>query len=267
METYRLKNIAILILLLLNAFLLLLLGYQYLQSKQTASDTVEQMHTLFSDSQLTLSDSIDLLEPVLSPMLLSRSTSAETAIADTLLGGDTESASQGGGIYSYTSEAGSIQFRSGGSFDGTRLSLPVEDISDFVLSFCDNFGYQDIHMQITGRSGTASATQYVAGVPILGCGVTLVFRNGQLVSVSGFHVSIENAVLDTDEQLTCASALVRFLDYRSSAGIICSEVTGVGCLYSLQSTSSTLRLAPVWQVETDTYTYLVDASSGEISRS
>ena len=46
METYRLKNIAILILLLLNAFLLMLLGYQYLQSRQTASDTVEQLHTI-----------------------------------------------------------------------------------------------------------------------------------------------------------------------------------------------------------------------------
>ena len=34
METRRLKNIAILILLLLNAFLLLLLGYQYLQAEE-----------------------------------------------------------------------------------------------------------------------------------------------------------------------------------------------------------------------------------------
>lgn len=267
METYRLKNIAILILLLLNAFLLMLLGYQYLQSKQTAADTVEQLHALFSDSQLALSDSIDLLEPVLSPMLLSRSTAAESSIANALLGGNTESASQGGGIYSYTSGAGSLQFRSGGSFDGTQLSLPVDDISEFVVSFCDDFGYQDVHMQITGSSGTATATQYVAGVPIRDCGVTFVFNGGRLVSVSGLHISLENAVLDTDEQLTCASALVRFLDYRSSAGIICSEVTGVRCIYSLQSTSSTLRLAPVWQVETDTYTYLVDASSGEISRS
>ena len=205
METYRLKNIAILILLLLNAFLLMLLGYQYLQSKQTAADTVEQLHALFSDSQLALSDSIDLLEPVLSPMLLSRSTAAESSIANALLGGNTESASQGGGIYSYTS----------GSFDGTQLSLPVGDISEFVVSFCDDFGYQDVHMQITGSSGTATATQYVAGVPIRDCGVTFVFSGGRLVSVSGLHISLENAVLDTDEQLTCASALVRFLDYRS----------------------------------------------------
>lgn len=62
METYRLKNIAILILLLLNIFLLMLLGYQYLQSRQTASDTVEQLRTLFSDNQLTLDGSVDVMQ-------------------------------------------------------------------------------------------------------------------------------------------------------------------------------------------------------------
>ena len=266
LETYRLKNIAILILLLLNAFLLMLLGYQYLQSRQTASDTVEQLHTLFADSQLTLSDSVDPLEPVLSPMILSRNTSSEAPIASALLGGNPVSTSQGGGIYSYTSSAGTIQFRSGGSFDGSQLSLPVDDISDFALSFCDDFGYGDVHMRITGNSGTVTGTQYVADVPIRDCSVTLTFQNGCLTAVSGLHISLENAALSSDEQLTCATALVRFLDYRSTAGIICSKVTSVQCLYSLRSTSSTLRLIPVWQVETDTYTYLVDASSGEISR-
>ena len=46
METRRLKNIAILILLLLNAFLLLLLGYQYLQAEEAARDTREQLSVL-----------------------------------------------------------------------------------------------------------------------------------------------------------------------------------------------------------------------------
>lgn len=92
----------------------------------------------------------------------------------------------------------------------------------------------------------------------------MVFYNGILTEVSGAHITLDNASLTSGEQLTCASALVRFLDYRSTAGIICSEVASVSCIYYLQETSSTL--VPVWQVETDTYTYLVDASSGEISR-
>ena len=41
METYRLKNIAILILLLLNGCLLLQLGYQNLQAMRAETDTAE----------------------------------------------------------------------------------------------------------------------------------------------------------------------------------------------------------------------------------
>lgn len=264
METYRLKNIAILILLLLNAFLLTLLGYQHMQSRQSDSDTVEQLRVLFSGNQLSLADSVDPLQPVLSPMTLSRNTETEADMADMLLGGGAEGASQGGGIYSYTSAAGSLQFRSGGSFDSIQLSLPVTDISDFAISFCESFGYQDIDIQLAGSGGTVTAIQYVAGVPILGCGLTMVFRDGSLTEVSGAHISLENAALSSEEQLTCVSALVRFLDYRSSAGIICSEIASVSCIYSLVESSATL--VPVWQVETDTYTYLVDAVSGEISR-
>lgn len=266
LETYRLKNIAILILLLLNAFLLLLLGYQFLQSRQTASDTVEQLRSLYSGSQLDLDGSVDVLQEGLSPLRLSRNTTVEAAMAGALLGGEAESVSQGGGIYSYVAPAGELQFRSGGSFDGAGLRLPVDDPAAFCRSFCEEFSYQDLSLSLHQGTGNATATQYVAGVPIRGCGVTLTFLDGCLTAVSGSHVSPESGQLEDSEQLTCASALVRFLDYRSSAGIICSRVTAVSCVYSLQGTSSSLRLAPLWLIETDIYAYLVDASSGEISR-
>ena len=157
METYRLKNIAILILLLLNAFLLMLLGYQYMQSQQSDADTVVQLRELFESNQLTLSESVDPLQPALTPMALSRSTGTEADMAAALLGGEAVGASQGGGIYSYTAAAGSLQFRAGGSFDSTQLSRPVEDIAAFVRSFCDDFGYQDVDLQLSGGSGTATA--------------------------------------------------------------------------------------------------------------
>lgn len=266
METYRLKNIAILILLLLNVFLLMLLGYQYLQSRQADENTVTQLRLLFSDSQLTLSDQVDPLAPALNSMVLSRNTEAESDMAEALLGEPAESASQGGGIYSYSAAAGSLQFRSGGSFDGVELSLPVDDPEAFARSFCEAFGYQDLAVRLTGNSGSVTGVQYVAGVPILGCGVTLTFSRGNLTAVSGSHISLENAALEDTEQLTCVSALTRFLDYRASAGVVCTQVTDASCVYALQSSSSVLRLAPVWRLETDTYSYLVDASSGEISR-
>ena len=56
LETYRLKNIAILILLLLNGGLLLLLGYQFLQAKRTEEAAAAQLNVLCQANELSLRD-------------------------------------------------------------------------------------------------------------------------------------------------------------------------------------------------------------------
>ena len=52
METQRLKNIAIVILLLLNACLLLLLGYQHFQSRWAQADAREELRSLYAARNL-----------------------------------------------------------------------------------------------------------------------------------------------------------------------------------------------------------------------
>ena len=266
METRRLKNIAILILLLLNAFLLLLLGYQYLQAEEAARDTREQLSVLFASQELELSAQADLSQSPLSPLVLSRHQEGEAAMAESLLGGPVTVASQGGGIVTYTGEAGSIQFRSGGGFDGGELTRDVEDAAGFVREFCQNYGYKDVDIQLTGGDGSVTAQQYVAGVPIAGCGLTLMFQDGMLTAVSGAHISLEGAATEESEPLNCVTALVRFLDYRRAAGVVCSRVEDISCVYQLQSSPSSLRLVPLWRIDTDTYAYYVDCASGSVVR-
>lgn len=265
METYRLKNIAIIILLLLNASLLLLLGYQLLQARRAETDAASQLRELCQTEQLSISGQVDLNQQSLSPLALSRRVQSEQAIASFLLGESAASSSQGGGIYSYAAEHGSIQFRAGGGFDGSRLSVPVEDVTDFSRRFCRQFGYEDVRLHLTGASGSVTAVQEVAGVPITGCGLTLQFEEGVLTEVTGAHVSLEDAVSEPSYRMTCITALLRFLDYRSTEGIVCSEVTDVQCVYALQS-AGPLRLRPMWQVDTDNYVYFVDCATGEVDR-
>lgn len=265
METCRLKNIAILILLLLNAFLLLLLGHQYFQAQRGARNAAEQLEELYAASQLALDSGIDLQQQPLTPLVLARRSETEQAIASYLLGDSAVSASQGGGLYSYSTQYGSIQFRAGGSFDGSHLTLAVDDITEFSRQFCRQFGYEDVQLQLQNRSGTVTGVQQMAGVPIAGCGVTLRFDAGVLTAVSGAHVSLEDAAGEPGGRMSCITALVRFLDYRSVSGIVCSEVTDVQCIYELQSGAS-LRLLPMWRVETDTYAYFVNCASGAVTR-
>ena len=265
METYRLKNIAIVILLLLNGFLLLLLGYQYLQARRAETDTAGQLRTLYEANHLELAEQIDLEEQSLTPLSLSRRSETETAIASFLLGGEAKAASQGGGIFSYQGPRGVIQFRAGGSFDGSRLTLPVNDITEFCRQFCQQFGYEDLQFQLQNRTGSVTAVQQLSGVPIAGCGVTLRFESGVLTAVSGAHVNLEDAIPEAAERMTCVTALVRFLDYRTTAGIVCGAVRGAQCVYELHGGAS-LRLLPKWSIDTDTYTYFVDCATGEVTR-
>lgn len=267
METRRLKNIAILILLLLNGCLLLLLGYQRLQSHRSQQEAVEQLYALFDADQITLSPQADLTQEPLPPLSLTRDTTAESDIAAFLLGAEADFLSQGGGIHSYTADSGALYFRSGGSFDGSALSLPVDDISGFSHSFFRTFDYVPVTEDISGGSGTVIAAQQINGVSIINCPVTLTFQSGLLSAVSGSHVSQANAAAAAEgEQLSCITALVRFLDYCRSSGMISRQVNAISCIYTLESTSASPRLLPSWRIETDTYTYLVDCSDGEVSR-
>lgn len=266
METYRLENIAIFILLLLNLWLLVLLGFQYLQTRQADSGVDERLRSLYEAGQLALAPSVDALQDPMPPLALSRRVEAEALMAAALLGEGAQAVSQGGGIYSYSTEAGSIQFRSGGSFDGLDLRRQVEDPEAFAQDFCRRFGYEDLEVQAAGAALTVTAGQRLLGVPIYGCAVTLHFEGGVLTAVSGSHVSSEDAVTEPGEQLSCATALLRFLDFRAAAGVVCSEVREVRCVYELQSNSAALRLHPLWQIDTDTYRYFVDCATGAVTR-
>lgn len=266
METRRLKNIAILILLFLNIFLLLLLGYQYLQSHRSNSEAASQLQQLFAADQITLSPQADLFREPLQPISLTRDTESENTMAVFLLKNAAPSFSQSGSIHSYTGDSGSIHFRSGGSFDSSGLSVPVSNVISFAQDFFHTFDYLQTESQLSGSSGTISAVQQIDGVPITDCSVVLTFESGILTAVSGSHVSLENAVsAGNSHPLSCITALVRFLDHRRDSGMISRQVDDIFCVYKLENTSSVLRLLPVWQIETDTYTYLVDCSDGEIT--
>ena len=147
-----------------------------------------------------------------------------------------------------------------------RFSRSVDDAEDFVRQFCTKFGYEDLDGELVNGTGIITAVQYIARVPILGCGVTLAFENNRLVSVAGAYISLGDAESEREESLSGVSALVRFFDYRNQEGVVCREVNGLRCVYQLQSTASQTRLVPVWIIQTDTYDYLVDGSTGKVSR-
>lgn len=266
METKRLKNIAILILLLVNAFLLFLVIYQDVQTRRVQKEAADQLYALFASEELTLSSEVDLMGRVLTPLLPVRETEMEAEIAEFLLGDTVSSQSEGGGIISYSSQHGTVQFRSGGGFDTVRFVRPVDDPKVFFESFISEFGYSDMGGEVMNGSGSYTAVKYISSVPVYGCTVTFTFEDSCLVAAAGAYVDQRNMDEDTQDSLECVSALISFFDYRREEGAICSTIESVECVYRLQNTRGVPQLCPLWVVETDTYTYLVDGLSGEVSR-
>lgn len=267
METYRLKNIVILILLLLNLFLLgLLMNFRY-QQRHTAQELEQQLVQLFDSHGISLPQDLDADAPSLTPMGVSRSLSDEAAIAAYLLGEDVEVEDQGGGIYTYTGEMGTVQFRGSGAFDYAPGDQDISDPQTFLDGFLEAFGYRALSSGYSTNNGTFSAVRQVEGCDVYNCTVSFRFSGQQLVSVVGSWVSTAETTPLPQPSYTAADALSQFLEYRSESGVVCNSVVSVQPAYALQSsTPSTLQLSAKWQVVTDTYRYYVDCVTKEVQR-
>lgn len=267
METYRLKNIVILILALLNLFLLgLLLNFRY-QRQHTAQELEEHLVQLYATYGITLPEDLDADVPSLTPIEVSRSLSDEAAIAAYLLGEEVTGTDQGGGIYTYTGQMGTVQFRSSGAFDYAPVHQDVSDPYTFYEGFLETFGYRALSSSYTESSGTLTAVRSVNGYDVYNCTVSFRFSNRQLVSVAGSWVSTASTTALPQSSYTAADALNQFLEYRNEAGVVCNSIVSIDPAYALQSpTPSTLQLSAKWLITTDTYSYYVDCATKEVQR-
>ena len=265
METHRLKTITIVILLLLNLFLLALLLNFRLQQSRTSARLAEELYQLYADSEITLDETISLDGTPLASHSLSRDLSLEAAIAQMILGEETAGVHEGGGIYTYTGDAGTIQFRSTGAFDFVSDRRVTADPAAFFQNFCDTFGYEPSQEQ---GENAYFATRVVDGCQVYNCTVTFRFDDAKhLLSASGSCLSVEGSVLLDTPVFTTADALVKFLSYREESGAVCNRILSVSPVYALQtSASSTPQLAGQWRIVTDTYQYYVDSSTGSVVR-
>lgn len=271
MKTSRLKNIVIVILTLVNVFLLVLLFGRQNQQRAAYMRCVEQLDILLSDSGIDFDTSLLPKDVSIPSAELSRNTNAERTFSEMLLG-KAELRSVGGGICVYENDVGSCQFRSNGTVEGT-LTCAVSNPLAFCESIFRDCGYamnEDSYAQAIAvndsGSGTVSALREVDGHPVFASPLSLTFENRILVSVSGSFLSGVTVAKPADG-MDPISALVRFLDYRNTNGLVCTEITCMEYGYLLQdSASASGRLVPVWHILAGTSNYYVNFITGHITR-
>lgn len=264
MKTARLKNIVILLLVLLNAFLLFLLLSRRMEARNASDRALRSLTELYAKSGITLPASVIPEEVELPDVDPLRDTAAELAFAGALLGQST-ARDAGGGIHRYTGEHGECLFRASGTVE-SELSRAVEDPAAFSESFFDTVGYAPVELALQDGSGTASAVRMLERGAVFNARLTLRFEGGTLTGVSGSFLPAVTAYEAVDGP-DAVTALMRFLDYCGQNGVVCTEILSLEQGYLLLSSASVpARLVPVWRVGTDVNNYYVNYLTGEVTR-
>ncbi len=267
MESARLKNIIIMILVLLNACLLVSLGNRRAAERSSQRQVTEQLVTLFEAGGIRLDPGVIPSGSPPPSLVLTRNTEEDRALASFFLGTDLDVSNQGGGIYTYDGNPGAARFSDNGSFEIAAGSLETGDPEELARDFCKNFGYGGLTLSLENGNGRASAVQYYRGEPVFNCTVSLSFEDGRLASAAGTYLP-GGAVETAEEQtpLSASGALSAFLTLYGESGGVASEVTDMYLCYELQSTAAVpMTLVPAWCVVTDAGTYYVNCSTGKIT--
>jgi len=174
-EGTKLKNIVIIILLLLNGFLLFLVGGRWFEDSHSHELARSSAIQVIRDSAVALEETVVPREMTLHPMQAERSLTHENSLASGLLGGEMTVEALGGEVYRYASGRGWIQFHSSGEFiaefepgafqcagEAARHAAGVLSMLDFDAQVLEDNG-------IPGECRFAPGCTYAKSIPNTVC--------------------------------------------------------------------------------------------------
>lgn len=275
MEWQKLKNIILLILLVLNGFLLVLVGTRREESARYERTALEQTVQVLEKGGIQVD--LDAVTPAdgLVPIVVERNLEQEVKLVRALLDEDVEGSNRGGGLYLYRGELGEMSIRSSG-----EVSAKFEE-DDYwsadrpehhAAALLKKLGLDGMQTGVTESEGqtVVHIRQSWNGAAVFSCGLELVYRDGRLCSLSGTLLTAEagTGTAETGQVLTLPTALMRFSEEIAATGDVCSAVRSMEAGYrgTGQSLSGGTRLAPVWLMSTDTANYYLDCVTGALTR-
>lgn len=272
MEWRRVKNIIIVILLLVNGFLLVLVGTRRSQARQYEESALERTIQVLAQDGIELSPQSISGQTGRQAGTLERSVDLEGQAASALLGETVEGSNRGGGLYIYSTGRGQISFRTGGELSADLADHPCWETDDpeaHAAGLMDGLKIESelVSSEISDGSGRVVYRQLLDGAPLFSCQLIFTYEEGRLTDLEGDLLTVEKVVTESSVVLTLPTVLMRFLDAVLNSGDVCSAILVVEPGYlTVQSFSDTTRLRPVWYISTNTADYYVDGITGEVTR-
>lgn len=272
MEGSRVKTVIIMILLVVNGFLLVLVGARRSEARRYEQSALDGSIQVLAQNGIVLSsDAISGREGYQSGTT-QRDPELEARLASALLGEAAEGSSRGGGLYTYSTEHGQISFRAGGELSAQLKQSDYWSVSDpesYSDALADRLGLslRRTRCEIREGSGEIVYQQLVDSAPLFPCRLVLTFEQGQLTDLSGSLLAMDKLSAESEALLSLPTVLMRFLDSILDSGDVCSAILLVEPGYLItQSFTGTVGLQPVWHITTNTADYYVNGITGELSR-
>ncbi len=275
MESAKLKNIILTILIITNVLLLGLVIVQRMEGREQRRRAIQDAVDLLAQQGIAVraEDLPDGEFPA--PMTLERNGAWEQEVFAALLGEDV-ALTQRGLVSLYSGSLGAAEVRGDGGFSvvftpGAYPLAQGEDMETHAQDLVRRLGFP---AQVSAREGErVSVTQVYTSdpsisFPIFSCTVTVEYRDGQATSMEGTHLPGDPTPdHQAGEPLSTETLLVRFRAGIIDSGDACTAIHSATRGYILSGDlGGALRLTPVLRLETDTNLYLVNALNGELSR-
>lgn len=270
MEGTKIKNIVILILLLLNGFLLVLVGGRWAQDTQSYDAARDSAVQIIRDSGIELDDQAVPREIALPDLQAQRDLGREHTLAAKVLGDGMTAEARGGDVYRYESPLGWLQFHSTGEFlaefEPGMFAVGEEGAAQHGTQLLAALDFEAQELERDDQSITFRQT--VNGVSVLGCQATLHYQQGSLVSITAGRCIPGWPVSDGEKSVvSVATALMRLYNGLNELGDIYNRIESIEPAYVLSvNLSGPAQLTAVWDIKTDTGSYQMDTRTGRVSR-
>lgn len=271
MSASKLKNIALLILLLTNLFLLGQVVIYERRSAEYREAAVADAIAILADSGISVARASIPDGRMPAEQSFTRDYAAEEALAVALLG-EIPAPDPGGtasGIYH--TEQGTVRFFSDGLMEGTFtpevLPLGTSTPQQHAVRLLRTLGIDTrvTETSVLNQTTTVTVCQEVDGFPVFSFTIQCVYDGGSLVSLSGRRLSgtpapVEGNCLDT------ATLLVRFRNAVQERGDVCSAIVSIEPGYETASSfTGPSRLVPVlFMIIDGNRGYYLNMKTGEL---
>lgn len=271
MRWSRIKNIIILLLVIVNVFLLALVGLRAWRTRQGERETRERMIEILANNGIEFLPGEVPGKMTLTPWQVTLETPGEEQAA--WLVGELLSVESAGGRTTYTGLRGTMSFSSDGevqaAFPANAWPCDRERITATATEMLNALGVSSV--QVTDRreednAVTVTVVQLWEGVPVFDRTLALRWEDGGVRSLSGRCLLGSGAPQSGTESISSSTALARFLTALNDGGYVCSQITGLYEGYTSGGTG-TASLTPSWFIETDVWPrhFAVDGLTGAVT--